>query len=44
LRGVLCQALLPSVEGERYYLATECLTSNPEVVRMIEAGQVSSLR
>jgi len=44
LRGVLCQALLPSLQGERYYLATECLTSNAEVTAMIAAGQVSSLR
>ncbi len=44
LRGVLCQALLPSVKGERYYLATECLTSNPEVVRMIESGGISGIR
>jgi twitching motility protein PilT len=44
LRGVLCQALLPSVEGERYHLATECLTSNPEVVQMIASGNVSAIR
>ncbi|MFP5394308.1 MAG: twitching motility protein, partial [Gammaproteobacteria bacterium] len=44
LRGVLCQALLPSVEGERYHLATECLTSNPEVVRMIESGRLGEVR
>ena len=44
LRGVLCQALLPSLQGERYSLATECLTSNPEVTTMIAGGQVSSLR
>jgi twitching motility protein PilT len=44
LRGVLCQALLPSLQGERYYLATECLTTNPEVTNMIASGQVSSLR
>jgi twitching motility protein PilT len=44
LRGVLCQALLPSVEGERYHLATECLTPNPEVVDMIAGGQLSALR
>src|SRR3954470_12982721 len=42
LRGVLCQALLPSVDGDRYHLATECLTSNPEVVSMIESGNLSS--
>jgi twitching motility protein PilT len=41
---VLCQALLPSLQGERYYLATECLTSNPDVTNMIAGGQVSSLR
>jgi twitching motility protein PilT len=44
LRGVLCQALLPSVEGERYHLATECLTSNPEVVRMVESGHFADVR
>ncbi len=44
LRGVLCQALLPSIAGERYHLATECLTSNPEVVRMIESGNVADVR
>jgi twitching motility protein PilT len=44
LRGVLCQALLPAVQGERYYLATECLTNNPEVTEMIANGQISNLR
>ncbi len=44
LRGVLCQALLPSVEGDRYHLATECLTSTPAVVDMIAGGQLSALR
>ncbi|HEV7813734.1 MAG TPA: ATPase, T2SS/T4P/T4SS family, partial [Janthinobacterium sp.] len=44
LRGVLCQALLPSVDGDRYYLATECLTSNQEVVRMIGSGNVAQVR
>ena len=44
LRGVLCQALLPALAGERYHLATECLTPNPEVVRMIESGGVSGIR
>lgn len=44
LRGVLCQALLPSLDGERYHLATECLTANPEVVRMIESGGIAGLR
>ena len=44
LRGVLCQALLPSVEGNRYHLATECLTMNPDVAAMIESGSVSAIR
>ena len=44
LRGALTQALLPSVQGERYYLATECLTSNAEVVRMIESGKLGEIR
>jgi twitching motility protein PilT len=44
LRGVLCQALLPAVKGERYYLATECLTNNPQVTEMIANGKISNLR
>jgi twitching motility protein PilT len=44
LRGVLCQALLPALGGERYHLATECLTPNPDVVRMIESGGISGIR
>ena len=44
LRGVLCQALLPSVEGNRYHLATESLTLNPEVAQMIASGNVSAIR
>jgi twitching motility protein PilT len=44
LRGVLCQALLPSIDGDRYYLATECLTSNPEVVRMVESARFADVR
>jgi twitching motility protein PilT len=44
LRGVLCQALLPSSEGNRYYLATECLTPGPAVLRMLEAGDIGAIR
>lgn len=44
LRGVLCQALLPSVEGNRYHLATECLTPGAAVMRMLEAGDVGAIR
>jgi twitching motility protein PilT len=44
LRGVLCQALLPSIEGNCYHLATECLTPGPAVVRLIEDGELGALR
>lgn len=44
LRGVLCQALLPSLDDNRYYLATECLTLNPALARLIEAGDLGGLR
>ncbi|MGI4842524.1 MAG: type IV pilus twitching motility protein PilT [Janthinobacterium lividum] len=44
LRGVLCQALLPSREGNRYHLATECLTPSAAVTRMLEAGDVGAIR
>lgn len=44
LRGVLCQALLPSVEGNRYHLATECLTPSAAVMRMLESGDVGAIR
>jgi twitching motility protein PilT len=44
LRGVLCQALLPSIEGNRYHLATECLTPGPAVARLIEEGDLGALR
>jgi twitching motility protein PilT len=44
LRGVLCQALLPSSDGNRYHLATECLTPSAAVMRMIEAGDMGAIR
>jgi twitching motility protein PilT len=44
LRGVLCQALLPSVEGNRYHLATECLTLSTAVTQMLEAGDLGAIR
>jgi twitching motility protein PilT len=44
LRGVLCQALLPSVEGNRYQLATECLTVTPEVMDLLENVDLSGIR
>jgi twitching motility protein PilT len=44
LRGVLCQALLPSKEGNRYHLATECLSPSPAIMRMLESGDVGGIR
>lgn len=44
LRGVLCQALLPSMDGSRYHLATECLTPSPETTRMIEVNTLTNFR
>jgi len=44
LRGVICQALLPSTKGDSYYLATECLTVNPEVAALIENGDTGAIR
>jgi twitching motility protein PilT len=44
LRGVLCQALLPSTEGNRYHLATECLTPSATVMALIEAGDIGGIR
>jgi len=44
LRGVLCQALLPSIEGNRYHLATECLTPSPAVMRLLETGDIGAIR
>lgn len=44
LRGVLCQALVPSVDGEQYYLATEALTPSAAVTSMIETNYLSKIR
>ncbi len=44
LRGVLCQALLPSIDGKRYYLASECLTSNPAVEKLVESNNLGGIR
>jgi twitching motility protein PilT len=44
LRGVLCQALLPSERNNAYHLATECLTSSPEVATLIEKRDLSGIR
>ena len=44
LRGVLCQALLPSSQGNRYHLATECLTVSPALMALLEAGDIAGIR
>lgn len=44
LRGVICQALLPSLKGDSYYLATECLTPNAEAAALIGARNVGGIR
>ena len=44
LRGVLCQALLPSSEGNRYYLATECMTPGAAMMRILETGNIAGIR
>jgi twitching motility protein PilT len=44
LRGVICQALLPSVQGDSYHLASECLTVNPEVAHLIETQNIAGIR
>jgi twitching motility protein PilT len=44
LRGVICQALLPSIAGDAYHLASECLTVNAEVAQLIEAGNLAEVR
>lgn len=44
LRGVICQALLPSTKGDSYCLATECLTSNPDIAHLIESRNIAGIR
>jgi twitching motility protein PilT len=44
LRGVICQALIPSLKGDKYHLAAECLTANPEVTRLIESRNTGGIR
>lgn len=44
LRGMLCQALLPAADGQSYHLATECLSMNPEAMRLIETRNLGGIR
>ncbi|WP_417068589.1 type IV pilus twitching motility protein PilT [Niveibacterium terrae] len=44
LRGVICQALIPSLKGDSYYLATECLTPETEAKALIASRNVGGIR
>lgn len=44
LRGVVCQALLPSLQGDSYFLATECLTPDDTVRELVAGGRIGALR
>jgi len=44
LRGVICQALVPSLKGDSYYLATEYLQPNAEVQALITARNIAGIR
>jgi twitching motility protein PilT len=44
LRGVICQALLPSVSGDAYHLASECLTLTQEAAQLIENSNLGAIR
>jgi len=44
LRGVICQALLPSLQGDAYHLATEGLTITPESGHLIATNNLAGIR
>ncbi|MDO8728661.1 MAG: ATPase, T2SS/T4P/T4SS family [bacterium] len=44
IKGVVCQALIPSIHGELHYLASECLTSTSEVAKLISDRDFNSIR
>jgi twitching motility protein PilT len=44
LRGVLCQALVPAIEGDRSYLVTECLSVTRNAANLIEARNYDGIR
>jgi len=44
LRGVLCQALVPSVDGERSFLVTECLSVTRAAADLIEGRNYDGIR
>jgi twitching motility protein PilT len=44
LRGVLCQALVPAIEGDRSYLVTECLSVTRAAANLIDARDYDGIR
>jgi twitching motility protein PilT len=44
LRGMICQALLPSADGTAHHLASECLTVGAEAARLIGTRQTGGIR
>ncbi|MFD2274170.1 hypothetical protein ACFS07_32705 [Undibacterium arcticum] len=44
LRGTICQALIPSLNGEAWHLASEVMTVNHDLARMIEQRNLSRIR
>jgi len=44
LRGIICQALLPSMRGDGYHLTTECLTVNADAAKLIEGRSIGGIR
>ncbi|TFV86238.1 twitching motility protein [Oxalobacteraceae bacterium OM1] len=44
LRGVLCQALVPSAEGDRSYLVTECFSVTKPAAGLVQARDYDGIR
>jgi twitching motility protein PilT len=44
LRGVLCQALVPAIEGDRSYLVTECLSVTRAAADLVDARDYDGIR
>lgn len=44
IKGVLCQALIPSARGETHHLATECVTVTSDLAKLIADRNFSAIR
>lgn len=44
LRGIICQSLVPSKDGETYVLATEVLKIDPTIIEYIENSKLTGIR